>query len=1064
MPLSNTPIRRKLMASLLLTSGGVLLLTCSAFFAYEFLTFRQTTLRHLSTLGAIIADNSTAALAFENREDATEVLAALKAETHIVAAGLYDKNGRLFASYPESLHTDAIPAAPEADGQRFEHSHLASFQAVVQRDNKRLGTLYLSSDMGAIYERLRLYGCIALSVIVVSFLLAYLLSRRLQEQIARPILSLAETARAVSDRRDYSVRATKLTDDELGLLTDAFNHMLTQIQGQTRALSESEARVRAVLDSALSAVLVMDTQGRIVDWNARAEKMFGWTRAEALGRVLAEAIIPQRYREAHQRGLERFLATGEGPVLNRPVELSALRRDGSEFAVELSISALKTGDVVTFCGFVTDITERKRMQEMRAQLANIVESSNDAIISNTLDGVITSWNPGAAKLFGYSAQEVLGKQIGMLVPPERVDEESEVLSGVARQRRFDQFETVRVTKDGRLIDVSVSISPMRDEHGNVIGASTIARDITDRKQAQARLQAQLGRLNLLHRITRAIGERQDLASIFQVAIRSLEEDLPIDFGCICLYDASGPSLTVAGVGTRSRALAEELALTDQAQIPIDQNGLARCVEGHLIYESDISGMPFPFCERLAKGGLQSLVVAPLLVESQVFGVLVAARRPAESFTSADCEFLKQLSEHVALAAHQARLYGALQQAYDDLRQSQQTTLQQERLRALGQMASGIAHDINNAISPVALYTESLLEREPNLSDRARDYLVTIQRAVEDVAETVSRMREFYRPREPQLTLAPIDLNRLVQQAVDLTRARWSDLPLERGVVIRLQTELATDLPSIMGAEAEIRDALTNLVFNAVDAMPEGGVLTLCTRTDSPQRLADGGEPQPFIQLEVGDTGVGMDEETKRRCLEPFFTTKGERGTGLGLAMVYGMVQRHSAEIEIETRAGSGTKVRITFPVSGPVVTASGRPSVQERPAARLRILLVDDDPLLIKSLRDALEGDGHLITAIDGGQAGIHAFLAAQKRSEPFAVVITDLGMPYVDGRRVAAAVKAASPTTPVILLTGWGQRMLAEKEVPPHVDRVLSKPPKMYELRAALAELTASAQEARQP
>jgi CheY-like chemotaxis protein len=146
------------------------------------------------------------------------------------------------------------------------------------------------------------------------------------------------------------------------------------------------------------------------------------------------------------------------------------------------------------------------------------------------------------------------------------------------------------------------------------------------------------------------------------------------------------------------------------------------------------------------------------------------------------------------------------------------------------------------------------------------------------------------------------------------------------------------------------------------------------------------------------------------------------------------------------------------------VTASGRPSVQERPAGRLRILLVDDDPLLIKSLRDALEGDGHLITAIDGGQAGIHAFVAALKRSEPFAVVITDLGMPYVDGRRVAAAVKAASPTTPVILLTGWGQRMLAEKDVPPHVDRVLSKPPRMYELRAALAELTASAQEARQP
>ena len=152
----------------------------------------------------------------------------------------------------------------------------------------------------------------------------------------------------------------------------------------------------------------------------------------------------------------------------------------------------------------------------------------------------------------------------------------------------------------------------------------------------------------------------------------------------------------------------------------------------------------------------------------------------------DCEFLRQLSEHVALASHQTQLYGALQQAYDDLRQTQHTVMQQERLRALGQMASGIAHDINNAISPVSLYTESLLEREPNLSERARGYLTTIQRAMDDVAATVARMREFYRQREPQLALARIDVNRIVSQVIDLTKARWSDLPQQRGVVVDLR--------------------------------------------------------------------------------------------------------------------------------------------------------------------------------------------------------------------------------------------------------------------------------------
>src|SRR6185369_984769 len=257
----------------------------------------------------------------------------------------------------------------------------------------------------------------------------------------------------------------------------------------------------------------------------------------------------------------------------------------------------------------------------------------------------------------------------------------------------------------------------------------------------------LERLNLLRQTTRAIGERQDPRSIFQVVIRSLEDSLPIDFGCICLYNEAAEELTVTCVGVRSAALAMELALTEQAHIKIDKNGLSRCVRGELVYEPDLAPAQFPFPQRLSRAGLSALVVAPLRFESQVFGVLVAARRQSDSFSSSDCEFLRQLTEHVALATHQAQVYAALQQAYDDLRQTQHTVMQQERLRALGQMASGIAHDINNAISPVSLYTEMLLEREPNLSTRVRSYLETTQRAIEDVAHTVGRMREFYRQQE-----------------------------------------------------------------------------------------------------------------------------------------------------------------------------------------------------------------------------------------------------------------------------------------------------------------------------
>ncbi len=517
---SSPPIRRTLMNMIFLASGVVLLVTSSAFCAYEFLTFRSSSIQQLQILSRAIASNSTAALAFENSDDAASVLSAFKSDPHIVAAALYDIRGKVFASYPQGLNPGRLPART-GRGFTFSRSALSGFQPVAEGPNQ-LGVLYVESDLNAMYSRMELYGLILVLVGALSLSLAFLISRRLQYRLLQPILALADTTRAVAERHDYTVRAAPTGAYEFDLFTDTFNQMLTQIQG-----------------------------------------------------------------------------------------------------------------------------------------------------------------------------------------------------------------------------------------------------------SEGKLQAQVGRLSLLQHITRATGERQDLPSIFQVVLRSLEENLPIEFGCFLLHDPGAKSLAVAALGRKGSSFAERLSLSPESSVPIDPNGLSRCVAGELVYEPDVAQVHFPFPQRLSAAGLRSVVFAPLIVENQVFGVLVCARSEAEAFSSGECEFLKQLSEHVALASHQARLYGALQQAYDDLRQSQHTVMQQERLRALGQMASGIAHDINNAISPVSLYTESLLEREPNLSERTRNYLTTIQRAIEDVARTVARMREFYRERDAQLTLERVEINRAVQQVVELTKPRWS---------------------------------------------------------------------------------------------------------------------------------------------------------------------------------------------------------------------------------------------------------------------------------------------------
>src|SRR5437773_9256256 len=244
MSLRDWPIKQKLTAILLLISGLVLLLTAAAFVTYEVVAFRQMTLKDLSTLGRIIAANSTASLAFANQADAREILSALKAEPHVVAAALYDKDGRLFSRYPADLPRDSLSAAPARDGYRFEQGHVIGVEAVAEVGSTRLGTLYLRSDMKAVSRTLWLSAGIAAGVMAISLLAAYLLAAVLQGWISQPILTLAETATAISTRQDYSVRAPKLGEDELGTLTDAFNQMLDRIGDQNRALKASEEELR----------------------------------------------------------------------------------------------------------------------------------------------------------------------------------------------------------------------------------------------------------------------------------------------------------------------------------------------------------------------------------------------------------------------------------------------------------------------------------------------------------------------------------------------------------------------------------------------------------------------------------------------------------------------------------------------------------------------------------------------------------------------------------------------------------------------------------------------------
>ena len=562
------------------------------------------------------------------------------------------------------------------------------------------------------------------------------------------------------------------------------------------------------------------------------------------------------------------------------------------------------------------------------------------------------------------------------------------------------------------------------------------------------LQQQFARISLLNQITYAIAERQDLESIMGILVEQLEEKLPADYASSYFFEPQTEMLRLIVRGPKARQIAEDLQIPDL--FPLARTSFAPCIQNKVVYVSDLSKHESVMGQKLAQAGYYSTLAIPLTVEGRLIGVLVLERRPRNGFSEAEVGFMRGLSAHVALAVRQAQLYQDLHKAYDELRQTQQAIMQQERLKALGQMASGIAHDINNALSPIIGFSDIIVQTQADLSQQSIKHLNYIKTAGQDIAHIVQRLRDFYRPRGAE-TLVMFNLNHLVEQVVGMTRPRWRDIPQSNGVMIEMKVELDPEVPDFAGIEAEIREALTNLILNAVDAMPKGGVIAIRSHN---ARFGAGqnNHVSDHVVLEIVDTGIGMDEKTRQRCFEPFFSTKGKRGTGLGLAMVYGVIERHEGKIEVESAENKGTTVRLIFPVIK--IETDAAKNVDETLPGPFHILCVDDEPPVRELIREMLERDGHKIEVTDGGKAGIDAFRAAQKRNQPFDAIITDLGMPYVDGREVAATVKRESPATAVIMLTGWGAFMKSDNSTPSQVDGILSKPPHLAEVRAVLRKV----------
>ncbi|MBM4339859.1 MAG: GAF domain-containing protein [Deltaproteobacteria bacterium] len=418
---------------------------------------------------------------------------------------------------------------------------------------------------------------------------------------------------------------------------------------------------------------------------------------------------------------------------------------------------------------------------------------------------------------------------------------------------------------------------------------------------------------------------------------------------------------------------------------------------------------------------------PLKVREQVIGVLDTESREIHGFDEEDLKALSSFASQVSIFIENAQLFSDLKKTLSELKQAQDQIVQAEKLRAMGEMASGVAHDFNNVLAAILGNIQLLLYSFDHYGpDEIRERLKTIEKASKDGAETVRRIQDFTGKRRDR-EFIPLFFNDIVKEVAAITEPRWKDQAQKKGIHIELIKHLGEVSP-ILGNPSELREVLTNILFNAVDAMPQGGQITFSTQPHS----------EGWVELKITDTGIGMTEEVKKRIFDPFFTTKGVSSSGLGMSVSYGIIKRHGGEILVESEAGKGTTFIIHLPIGFGEEVKEVKEKV-EKPVGALRharILVIDDEEAVRDILSRMLRTKGHLVDVAEDGDVGIERF-----KGQPFDLVFTDLGMPKMSGWEVGKALKALDPAIPVIMITGWGMELDRGKMGESGIDLIISKP-----------------------
>jgi GAF domain-containing protein/CheY-like chemotaxis protein/nitrogen-specific signal transduction histidine kinase len=555
------------------------------------------------------------------------------------------------------------------------------------------------------------------------------------------------------------------------------------------------------------------------------------------------------------------------------------------------------------------------------------------------------------------------------------------------------------------------------------------------------------RLALIDQINRAISSTLDLESIFRIVSGELKR--VVEYHRISLsfwrpeqhsfevvlsfcQDQRSPALRSEPSESKTKGGRRMFLADDTTMYKVVQTKKPYYVST-LILENCIKSMD---C-LLFSEGIRSYILVPILKDQEVIAVFSLESKKSNGFGSEQIELIKSIGGHLSVAIKNSQLFSDLEGAYESLKKAQDRLIQTEKFRALGEMAGGVVHDFNNILATVLgrvqLSLKKLEKQELKKPEDLLKSLKLIEKSATDGVRILSRIQKFAKAKKDML-FSPVDLNQIVEDSLEMTRAYWQDSAILSGIQIEVKKELK-NIGEISGNATELREVLTNLIINAVDAMPEGGTLTLRTEKD-----------QQFVYLKVSDTGTGMTEEVKNKIFEPFFTTKGDRGTGLGMSVAYSIISRHEGEIEIESSPGRGS----TFTVKLSRLKEGRKDEkIKTLSGEKAGVLIIEDEKNIRKVLKEMLSTEGYEVTSVATGKEGIELL-----KKKHFDLVITDLGIPGMSGWEVADQIKEIDPSTPVVLSTGWGVKFDPVKMKDKNVDRVMKKPFNLEQVLEVISDL----------